>query len=701
MNEKTLNYKNLDFSKFFSLAKKALPYFLLLIASILPFSIYFANEGITGGDDSYWHLIYNYDIIYGYRHGFDGITPNHLFLGTLGYDTFLFYAPFPHYFSAFLTMCFSFAGATIPKTFKFMAIASTYFSGIITYKLAKKITKDDNLSLIAGIAYIFFPYRIFNFLYRAAFCEGVALGFVPLLFYGVYSLLHDEEFHFSSYLAAILGVSLLVLSHPFTALTSVVACIFIILADFKLLIKFLKKKINIVFLCLSILLIFGLISFYLFPMASSLKSGYYRMSDSKAVWTDLNSVINSIGKSSSFSGFLNFPWLDLIVDKYHWRTTTDSKLSWSLEILLFLLFSIISIFILYVGRKKNKRKLGLSLSIVSSLIPLFFSPRIEVCLATVLFIVVLIFFENQNDSFLNENIDLRKEINKSIKNPEIYILTALLIVAFLYLYWDKIWEISPSIFRNCQFPFRFWGIFGFLSISLITILSKPFKNKKIFKESMLALSCLLFILNMGPVDKRIAYENGSGFTSAVDDDFVKKTKKVGVMNEYMPRVFYDDNYESEYSNSLYYSTKMMVRYSHKYNWDIDGYRYAFLEGSGDFKVTYLNSPELKFVVTVNEDALIQLQQFYYDGYEVILNSNGQSIKITPQYLDGLLSFSIPKGEYEGELKYVGSLSYRIARPFLYASIGILFALGVTCDEISKNKKIKERYFSSFSSYKNI
>lgn len=695
MTVKRLRNKYSDFTKFFLLFKSALPYLLLLIASFLPYSIYFASEGIVGGDDSYWHLIYNYDLIYGFKHGFDGVTPNHLFLGTLGYDTFLFYAPFPHYFSAFLTICFSFMGATIPKTFKFMAIASTYFSGIVTFKLVRKITKDDNLSLIAGIAYIFFPYRIFNFLYRAAFCEGVALGFVPLLFYGVYSLLHDEEFHFSSYLAAISGVSLLVLSHPFTALTSVVACLFIILADFKLLIKFLKKKINVIFLFISILLIFGLISFYLFPMASALNSGYYRMSDPKAVWTDLDSVINSINKSSSFSGFLNFPWLDLIKDKYHWRTTTDSKLSWSMEILFFLLFSIISIFVLYVGKKKNKRKLALSLAIVSSLIPLFFSPRIEVCLATCLFIVALIFFENKNDAFEEANYNLRKEINKSIKNPEIYIISILLIVTLLYLYSDKIWQISPSIFRNCQFPFRFWGIFGMLSILLIAIICKPFKNKKTFAEGMLVLSTLLLILNMGPVDKRIAYENGNGFTSIVNDDYVKKSKKIGVMNEYMPRVFYDDTYESDYPNSLYYSTKLMIRYTHDYNWDIDGYRHAFLKGSGDFKVTYLNSPELNFKVSVNEDCLIQLQQFYYDGYEVNLYSKGQNIKITPCYIDGLLSFSIPKGQYEGELRYVGSFSYRVARPFLYSSIGVLFALGVTCSEIERNKKRNINCFYSF------
>lgn len=290
--------------------RRSLPYLVMLIATMMPFAIYFAGAGFPHGDDSTWHLVYSYDLVYGFEHGFFGIGPNHLLMGSLGYNVFLFYAPFPHYLAALLKYAFSFADSQITVTLKFVALASVYFSGVVTYKLAKKMTGDWRIALAAALAFIFYPYRVMNLLYRDAYCEGVAEGLIPLLFYGIYSLLHDEEFKITNYLATILGVSLLVLSHPFTALVSVFSVAIYALANPKKLAIYLKKKSTWIAVPISVLLIFGLIGPYFFPMMAALGTGYYRMSYPEAVWTNVEFLIKALDGSFKYSGFLNWGWLD-------------------------------------------------------------------------------------------------------------------------------------------------------------------------------------------------------------------------------------------------------------------------------------------------------------------------------------------------------------------------------------------------------
>ena len=275
--------------------KGIFPYLIILFASFLPFSIYFKGSGINTGDDVWWHLIYTWDLNYGMDHGFSGISTSHTFFGFMAYDTYLFYAPFPHYFVICFYRIFRSSGLTIVDTLKMTAILSVFLSGVFTFKLAKKISGGNvGISLAAALMFVFLPYRLYNFFYRMAYSEAIAEMFIPMLFLGIVGILHDKEFHVSNFIYVVLGVSLLVLSHPFTALITVAAAALFIVSDIRLIIPLFKDWRNIACLVISVVLILGLVAFYFFPMQQAVSTGYYRISDPVAMWTDVDNLLNYI-----------------------------------------------------------------------------------------------------------------------------------------------------------------------------------------------------------------------------------------------------------------------------------------------------------------------------------------------------------------------------------------------------------------------
>ncbi|MBQ1879137.1 MAG: hypothetical protein II158_02095, partial [Bacilli bacterium] len=248
-----------------------------------------------------------------------------------------------------------------------------------------------------------------------------------------------------------------------------------------------------------------------------------------------------------------------------------------------------------------------------------------------------------------------------------------------YLFVPFMWEHSPAILRNCQFPFRFWGIVQFAIIMLLVYFSTPFLSFKPTKEIAVALSCFVFVICMGPVDKRIAYAsswNNGALWGEPNISYVQVCDKIGVMNEYIPNVFHDESYTSKYSNSLYSKIRTQILYSHNYNWDPEKYIVpAVLEGEATIEVGEINSPNVNLHITVTSDeCFYQLQQFYYDGY-IASYSGDTSYEAEGEYVDGLVAFKAKKGEYDVKIQFVGSKAYRIARPFFYISVVGVVAMG--------------------------
>lgn len=657
--------------KVLSFLKASLPFLLMLAASFLPFVVWFKNpQFITSGDDITWHRAYVYDLVYGWRNGFNGISTGHILLGNLGYNIYTFYAPMSHYAVGTL----SFMGMRIIDAWKFVSILSVFLSGVWTYKLALLFTKDKGIAIALGLAYIFSPYRIYCFLYRAAFSEAFAQAFIPLLLLGVFKILKEETPKVSGYLAAIAGGACLILSHPFTALLSGILAVLMILANAKNVIRIAKQKITWVYLPISLVLLGSIVAFYMIPMQQALSTGYYRMSDEVAVWTDVDHLIRDIAKTPQFAGYLYPTWLQTYTGTYPGETAA----SWAWDIGIYLFAAATAISVLSIMRKKGKRDLGLAIATIISLAPALILTREEMLFAVPLFTITMVLFTLTEDRKEAECFSLKKELLSEARNPEIYVLLIAMVVCFLYLYVPFMWQYSPSVLRKAQFPFRFWGVLNFILVLVVLLVARRFAHFKATKYVVLASAVLWYTLCMGPVDKRTVYYNHGGNAGEPDTAFVMSLTRIGVMNEYMPRVFYDTGYTSKYSNSLYYTIRNEVLHTHKWQFGAGQYLApAFLEGSGTATITSLNSPDGVFEVSVNsESALVQLPQFYYDGYVASLSGSSTG-NVNGEYVDGLVCFRLSKGTYTMNVSYVGPQSYRVLRPFFYVGVAGTFVFGLT------------------------
>lgn len=673
--------------------QKSVPFLLILLASILPLIIYFSN-GIPGGDDMVWHLGYMYDLYYGFKNGFTSQTPSHLLMGSYGYQVYLFYGPFMHYLVVLLTLAFEWAGASIIGMMKFVTIAGMFISGVYTYLLAKKITKSSQIATVFAIAFCFFPYRMEAFLYRAAFCEGMAISLIPIVFYALYRILHDEEPRVAPYLTMIIGMSALILTHPFSALITVTALVVIILANTFRLIKIFSHWQSWLYTLASIALIFGFISFYFFPMSAATNSGLYRLSDRAAVWMDLGQIARSLNLQQgwTYSGFLNFQWIINVASERTVRAY-DTPTAWGLSLAVFIFSGAATILVDYFLRKYNKLRAWRTLIClaVSFIIPVIYWCRPEIYEGLAIFDFCYLYFE-YGDLDNEMALPARFETKKVFRNPDIY-ASALLFIGFsllLFTYWP--WTILPDIYQKAQFPFRIWGILSFVFFFMLMPLLAWTKGHKTPLQIMALLASLLLVVTNPVADKRIMDYTGTGKWTSITESQVRSMNQVGVMDEYCPIVFFDDAYKPTYSNSLYYTVKKTINsYRGFPQKDTDYVTPVYLEGSGTIDLASLKSPSATFNATITSaTGLVQIPQFYYDGYQITLTQNDQTIvSETGEYVDGLLAFKVVEGTYTIHVDYIGSKTYRVGRVFFYLSIPLTVSLGVLGIFLKRKPKLQK------------
>ena len=348
--------------------------------------------------------------------------------------------------------------------------------------------------------------------------------------------------------------------------------------------------------------------------------------------------------------------------------------------------------------RKEKGAFSSLFAIMIALLPLVFTRREEVVLAITIFILALLYVhQHKEEKDMMDNGLAARILEKTAFNPEFYVILIVLVFGFLYLFGGFMWEsefFAPAILRNCQFPFRFWGLVQFFVILLLLYIAVPFLKFSYVREIGIALACFTLVVCMGPVDKRIAYASSWNSGALWDEPniyYVQACDQIGVMNEYMPNVFYDDTYHSKYANSLYPILKKQIRQTHQYNWDPEQYIVpAVLEGEMSIEVGEINSPNVNLHITVNSDeALYQLQQFYYDGYRASYVGTSK-FEVEGEYVDGLVAFKAKKGEYDVKIEFIGSKAYRVFRPVFYVSAVGLAAMGLGFGVLPRIKKRKAK-----------
>lgn len=668
--------------RLFSFLKAIAPYVLLFLVSLAPLYIFFASNGMTYGDDSYWHRLELTDLAYGFEHGFAGLSTGHNFLSFMGVDIYGFYGPFPHYFAVAIYEMFKWAGASLTGSLKFTIVLLFFLSNVAVYLLATNVTGSRNIGLVMAFVYNFLPYKMYCVLYRAAYTEAVALCFIPLVFYGLYRILNDREWKVSPFIVLGVSAACLVLSHPITALVTASACaIYLLLNCYKLprLVKNWKWDVS---FGVTVLCVVGLVSPYVFTAIGNEKSDLYNISIPSLMWTSFDSLKSAIGRySNRLSGFLYWPWLEGL-------KVPDSEGAWwtAVSIAVYVISCVVAMFLdLYFKTLKHQEKWRYLADAAIVFVPAAcFQVRVEVWLALAAFYCCFLFIDlRQEKTFLN---DIKREKPLDLlKQPDIYFLLLGMAWLSVLLYLPDAWKIVPQAFYNIQFPYRLWGLFGFFAVFFLIYVIYLLRDKPICLKSMAIVAGLLFTLCHGPIDKRLAttYLN-QGFWNDASVEDVQKATGIGWQNEYLPQEYSrDSDYKSDYSNSLYYKVRDYLFPSFgsatPLPTGIDGYfAPVYLEGSGEAKITYLNSPSAVFDVTVtSESALIQIPQFYYDGYRVTLKrtDTGATTYAEIVNVDGLVSYRASQGTYVVNVDFVGPKSYRVGRVAFYLSIVGLCALG--------------------------
>ncbi len=648
-------------------------------------------KGITGGDDIKFHLGNIYDVYYGMKNGLGIDSTNHLLMGAYAYNTHLFYAPLPHYAAAILMYVFGITSINAVKVFIFLL---TFFAGLMFYCLAYKISKKVVVSLLSAAFFIFCPYRMFCGYARFAYAETVAMCFVPCFFYGVYSITHDKEAKAWSFLAVVVGACGLILSHPFTAISMALVAVLYMVVHFKGVWNFIKTKKGIIYSVSTVVLIILGIGFYAFPMIKSMGTGIYRISDNEAVWTTLAHVSGSTVNSTSFSGFLNLVWINSRIEANAWNLDwTPSMLVLSV-CLVFVGAVLATVADLALSRLPKSKFYRLPVMIVVSFLPIcFFKQRIEVYLAMALFDVMMIvaeFIKDKTEGYFEKKDWLKRNKDAVI---DIIFLVVVSIVTLIFIFVGDAWKILPSIFYSCQFAWRLWSvisltaswafIYGINATTYIKLTKAPFYLASI-------IPFLMFSASQAYLEKKYAIDNNSIYSSYAEEE-CKKADNIGVMNEYIPNIFYDSTYKSEYSNSLYKKIKNTIGHSSRYQHDVSTYLTpAFLEGSGMVFVTELNTPSVDFDIIVNEDSLIQIPQFFYDGYQIKATntSNESTTELEPINVDCLVSFKLNTGSYHVEVRYVGPKIRRVFNALWYVGLAGDAALGYygIYELVSKKRK---------------
>lgn len=665
-------------------------YLSLLLFSLLSVYLLF-RKGFVAGDDIEFHLSQSYDVYYGLKNGFFTLSTDHLAEGAFGYNTYLFYGPLPHYAVGTLYFLTEKMGSSLIGCCKAVLMISTFAAAIFTYLLGLAISKGNKaFGLIGAALSVLAPYRVFCLFCRFAFAETLGMGLLPLLFYGLYRIVHDDSYKVAPYICCIFGVTLLVLTHPYTALLAAVFGILYLLANIKGLIRALKRKHAFWTLLVSCALVLGMVFFYVIPTMAAKKSGLYIVCDSEKVWTTLAHVQESCINSGLFSGFLNLDWVRGQLSGTDWPKSLTVNVLVLGAVIGFLSALVMILADFLLKKIPHSIYFRYPLDLVVLLLPtLLFYRRIEVLFSLGIFFVLYLFLS------LSKGKDVKEEKSVPLyKNPDLYFLFCSLVVLLVLILVPASWKILPSIFMQCQFAWRNWSLFDFFAVFFFLTVFAPLATKK-YKASLPLLaglgacSILLFSFGQAYPEKKVSFDTceTKGVDvpfNVVDEEYTKSQAWQGAMNEYMPLVFGTD-YTPTYSNSLYSSVKRAIGVKDRLIHTVEEYNSVTfapraLEGKGTVLATALNTPSVTLEGTIQEDnTLIQIPQFYYDGYEIRLSEkeSQEETKVAGEYVDGLVAFRVAKkGSYTMQVSYVGPKAYRIGIPLFFVSFLGTVGLGV-------------------------
>ena len=188
------------------------------------------------------------------------------FCNNFGYSWNLFYSPL----TAYLPLIFKLIGVSFIGCLKLFMFFIVFLSGTTMYFFTKEVTKNNKIALLAGIFYIFAPYRLTDMYARNALAELTSFIFLPMIFHGLYGILKQKPKR--EYLLIFGSIGLLLTHTVITMYTAIICFIYLLTQIKKIRNKQIIKK-----LIVSAIFIVTITSFFTIPMLEHKLSANYEV----------------------------------------------------------------------------------------------------------------------------------------------------------------------------------------------------------------------------------------------------------------------------------------------------------------------------------------------------------------------------------------------------------------------------------------
>lgn len=239
---KKFDIKNLKINPIF--------YYILIALFALFICIPLFQTGVHTGHDGDFHISRTIGTIEQIEQGNSPFVISR-FSNNLGFGWNLFYPPV----NTALNVIFALLTGDVVIAMKIFIFFTFAVSGFSMFAMVKKMFKSNLAALIASILYMFAPYRMLNAYTRLAVGEMTSFIFIPIIFNGVYEILHGNTK--KSYLYA-LGAIGLILSHNISTLLVCILGFIYVLINIK---KLKDKKILKSFVLSSIIIVLCVLFF--------------------------------------------------------------------------------------------------------------------------------------------------------------------------------------------------------------------------------------------------------------------------------------------------------------------------------------------------------------------------------------------------------------------------------------------------------
>lgn len=241
-----------------------IPILILLICTIIVCIPLLSPEIDISYDDGIQHIARLIGTESSIKEGQTAIMSD--FCNGFGYSWNLFYSPI----TAILPLIFRIFGFSYVNCIKIFMFLVTFISGITMYFFTKDITKNKKVAVVAGIIYIFAPYRFTDMYLRNALAELTTFALIPMVFQGLYGILKQKP---KREILFIIGTSLLILTHILITVFVAIICLIYLLTQIK---KLKTKEIRLK-LIISGVLILLITCFFWMPLLQVKNSTQYEV----------------------------------------------------------------------------------------------------------------------------------------------------------------------------------------------------------------------------------------------------------------------------------------------------------------------------------------------------------------------------------------------------------------------------------------